>query len=82
MIPFHTNDSHKKTSYIIIIMRINIFVVINQINKHKLKIYNHCKYTKIVIKSFLLLKYKKIFGFGKYKHDKSIIRQAETNSTN
>ena len=25
MIPFHTNDSHKKTSYIIIITRTSIF---------------------------------------------------------
>ena len=31
-------------------MRINIFVVINQINKHKVEIYNHCTYTKIIIK--------------------------------
>ena len=29
---------------------INIFVVINQIDKHKAKIYNHCKYTQIIIK--------------------------------
>ena len=27
------------------ITRINIFVVINQINKHKARIYNHCMYT-------------------------------------
>ena len=27
------------------IMRINIFVVINQTNKHKAKIYNHWTYT-------------------------------------
>ena len=53
MIPFHTNHSHKKTSYIIIIiiMSINIFVVINQIKKHKVKIYNDCTYTKIIIKN-------------------------------
>ena len=38
MIPFHTNDSHKKTSHIIIITRINIFVAINQISKRKVKI--------------------------------------------
>ena len=36
----------------IIITRINIFVVINQINKHKAKIYNHCKYTQIITKKF------------------------------
>ena len=34
------------------IMRINIFVVINQINKHKAKICNHCTYTQIIIKKF------------------------------
>ena len=52
MIPFYTNDSRKKTSYIIIIMRINIFVVISQSNKHKVKIYNHYTYTKIITKKF------------------------------
>ena len=34
------------------IMRINIFVVINQINKHKAEIYNHCTYTQIILKTF------------------------------
>ena len=34
----------------IIIMRINIFVLINQTNKHKAKIYNQCKYNQIIIK--------------------------------
>ena len=33
-----------------IITGINIFVVINQINKHKANIYNHCKYTQIILK--------------------------------
>ena len=33
-----------------IITSINIFVVINQTNKHKAKIYNHCTYTQIIIK--------------------------------
>ena len=49
-------------------MRINIFVVINQINKHKAKIYNQCTYTPIIIKKihnyiifFSSLKYKKKF---------------------
>ena len=32
------------------IMRINIFITINQINKHKAKIYNHYTYTQIIIK--------------------------------
>ena len=36
-----------------IIMIINIFAVINQINKHKAKIYNHYKYNQIIIKNFL-----------------------------
>ena len=33
-------------------MKINIFAVINQINKHKAKIYNKCRYTPIIIKTF------------------------------
>ena len=45
-------------------MRINIFVVINQINKHKAKIYNHCMYTQIIIKNFLL------FFFTVYKNER------------
>ena len=44
----------------IITVRINIFVVINQINKHKAKIYNQCRYTQIIIKKISWL-YKKIF---------------------
>ena len=51
----------------LIITRINIFfvifVVINQINKHKAKIYNHCMYTQIIIKNFLL------FFFTEYKNE-------------
>ena len=64
-------------------MRINIFVifvVINQANKHKAKIYNQCTYTQIVIKKirnyikiFLSLKYKKKICFDKYKNNKFII---------
>ena len=54
----HTNNSHKNHHILTIrmkshytnITRINIFVVINQINKHKAKIYNHCMYTQIIIK--------------------------------
>ena len=38
----------------IVITRVNIFVVINQINNHKAKIYNHCKYTQIIfLKNYL-----------------------------
>ena len=33
-------------------MGINIFVVINQIIKHKSKIYNQCMYTPFIIKKF------------------------------
>ena len=29
-----------------------IFVVINQTNKHKARIYNQCTYTQIIIKKF------------------------------
>ena len=47
------------------IMRINIFVVINQINKHKAKIYNHCTYAQIIIKTFL--NYIKNFSCPKHK---------------
>ena len=56
-----------------------IFVVINQTNKHKAKIYNHCVYTLIIIKKFHLYKKNfspiniKIFLFAKYKDDKFII---------
>ena len=34
------------------IMRINIFVVINQINKHTVKIHDQCTYTQIISKRF------------------------------
>ena len=54
----HTNP---KTNNIA--TRINIFVVINQVNKHKTKIYNQCTYTLIVIKFFLL------FFFNEYKNE-------------
>ena len=59
--PSHTNNAHKnqhKTPQTNI-MRINIFVVINKANKHKAKIYNHCKYTQIIIRNFYNY-YKKI----------------------
>ena len=36
------------------IMRINIFIVMNQINKHKAKIYNHCNYTQIILKKIII----------------------------
>ena len=61
--PLHTNNLHEKSPHknhgILIIcmknhyaniMRINIFVVINQINKHKAKIYNQCMCNLIIIK--------------------------------
>ena len=41
------------------------FVAINEINKHKGKIYNHCTYTLIIIKK--LHNYIKIFHPLKYK---------------
>ena len=44
------------------IIRINLFVVINQTNKDKAKIYNHCMYTQIIIiiiiKNFIITKKK------------------------
>ena len=42
-------------------MIINIFVVINQTNKHKAKIYNHSTYTKIIIKEFYSSDLKKMY---------------------
>ena len=61
--PSHTNNLHEKSPHknhgILIIcmknhyaniMRINIFVVINQINKHKAKIYNQCMCNLIITK--------------------------------
>ena len=54
----YTNNSHKNHRILTIrmknrytnIRRINIFVVINQVNKHKAKIYDQCTYTLIIIK--------------------------------
>ena len=45
----YTNNSHKNqyTNNFMI-----FFVVINQINQHKAKIYNQCKYTPMIIKKF------------------------------
>ena len=43
--PSHTNDrtlTIRMKNHYTNIMRINIFVVINQTNKHKAKIYNQC----------------------------------------
>ena len=51
-------------------MRINI---LNQTKKHKGKIYDHCKYTQIIIKKFHIY-IEKIFCFVKYKNDKFTIR--------
>ena len=57
-----------------------IFVVINQTNKHKAKIYNQCTYTQVVIKKtrnyikkILSLNYKKFFCFDECKNNKFII---------
>ena len=67
----HTNNSHKNHHILTIrmkshytnITRINIFVVINQINKHKAKIYNHCMYTQIIIKiTFFSLRHLRMIG--------------------
>ena len=63
-------------------MIINNFVVSIQINKHKVKIYNHCTYTEIIVKKNYPSSIKKVFAFGKYKHDKHIIRRDKTNSPN
>ena len=44
------------------IMRLNIFVVINQTNKHKPKIYNQCTYSPKLF-------FKKFFFFTEYKNE-------------
>ena len=54
------------------IVRINIFVVINQINKHTVKIYNQCTYTQIIIKKLYF------FFFIEYKNDKKIKKVTST----
>ena len=52
MISFHTNDSHKRHHVLLLLLcEQTFFVVINQINKHKAKICNHCTYNKIIIKN-------------------------------
>ena len=65
---FKSINSHKnhRTNPLtnIIITRINIFVAINQTNKHKAKIYNQCTYTQIIIKKNYLL-----FFFTEYKNE-------------
>ena len=60
-INFHKN--HLKKPQTNIITRINIFVVINQVNKHKAKTYNNCVYTHNYYKKFLL------FFFMEYKNE-------------
>ena len=45
-------------------MGINIFVIINQTNKYKAKIYRHCTYTLIITKK-LYGYYKEIFFVSK-----------------
>ena len=47
-----------------------IFVVINQTNKHKVKIYSQYKYTQIIMKVFINIKK---FS-SKYKNGKFIIK--------
>ena len=48
-----------------------IFVVVNRINKHTVKINNQCMYTQIVIKKFH--SYIKIFSPLKDKNDEFVI---------
>ena len=56
--------THLKKLQTNIITGINISITINQINKHKAKIYNHCMYTEVIIKKFLL------FFFTVYKNER------------
>ena len=55
--------NHLKKLQTNIITRINTSITINQINKHKAKIYNQCMYTQTIIKNFLL------FFFTVYKNE-------------
>ena len=81
-----TKNSHKNHCILTIRMKnhyTNNFMIffefINQINKHKAKIYNQCMYTQIIIKKFqnYINKFHPTninnFLFGKYKDDKFII---------
>ena len=54
--------NHLKEPQTNIITRINISITINQINKHKAKIYNHCMYTHNYYQKCLL------FFFTEYKN--------------
>ena len=68
----------------------DFFVLINQTNKHRAKIYDHCTYTQIIkkkqfhnyIKKFFQLPNIKINCFAEYKDEKFIIRGTKTNNTN
>ena len=46
----NSHKNHLKKPQTNIITRINIFLVISQINKHKTKTYNNCMYTLIITK--------------------------------
>ena len=83
--PSHKNHrtlTIQMKNHYINITRINIFVVINQTNTHKGKMYNHCTYTQIIIKKnhnyikkFLhTTNIISFFCFAKYKNDKFIIK--------
>ena len=68
MLKKHTHKSKNiliipLTLKVIICIKIIIFVAINEINKHKGKIYNHCTYTIIIITEILL------FFFTEYKNE-------------
>ena len=64
MIPFHTNDSRKKHHALLLLREQTFFVVINQINKYKVKIYNRFHrnihvYLKLLLKKFYFSNIKK-----------------------
>ena len=75
----YTNNSCKRPS---LRQFYDIFVVINQMNKHKAKIYNQCMYTHNYYKNFIaimniflhLTNIKKKILFVKYKNDKFIVQ--------
>ena len=51
----NSHKNHLKKPQTNNITRINISVVINQINKHKAKIYDNCTCTLIIIKKFIII---------------------------
>ena len=57
-----------------IITRIDIFVVINQINKHEARTYNHCTYTQNYYKKmcfFFFTEYRNEWKWNKFQRQQN-----------